>query len=95
MFDYKEFGSRLRNLRKSIGKTQQEIADGFCINRSTYAYYECGKTFPCPDLLIEICDYYEISIEWLLGRVKTLPNRLKIKNEISLENMSFLPNNRA
>ena len=36
----------LRNLRLKAGYTQQNIADALNINRSTYTYYETGKTTP-------------------------------------------------
>ncbi len=36
----------LRTLRLKAGYTQQNIADALNINRSTYTYYETGKTTP-------------------------------------------------
>ena len=36
----------LRRLRVTAGYTQQNIADILNINRSTYTYYETGKTMP-------------------------------------------------
>lgn len=36
----------LRRLRLNAGYTQQNLADALNINRSTYTYYETGKTTP-------------------------------------------------
>ncbi len=36
----------LRNVRIACGLSQREVADMLHINRSTYTYYETGKTSP-------------------------------------------------
>lgn len=58
---------RLRFLRKQKGLTQTEIAHELHIHRSTYAYYETGKTAPDYDTLLFLCDVFGVSIEYLLG----------------------------
>lgn len=42
----KEFGNHLRKLRKECGCSQQQMADLLNISRSTYTYYETGKSEP-------------------------------------------------
>ena len=42
-------GRRLRELRTHHGLTQREVPQQLGLERSTYAYYECGKSQP--DLL--------------------------------------------
>jgi Predicted transcriptional regulators len=37
---------RLKHFRTSSGLTQQQVADVLGLDRSTYAYYESGKTTP-------------------------------------------------
>ena len=36
----------LRNIRLACGLSQREVADALMVNRSTYSYYESGKTSP-------------------------------------------------
>ena len=36
----------LKKLRKNCGYTQKEVAKELGVDRSTYAYYETGKTTP-------------------------------------------------
>lgn len=42
----KELGQALRSLRKHCELTQKQVAEILHIDRSTYAYYECGTTEP-------------------------------------------------
>ena len=39
-------GKRLKMFREASGLTQQQVADVLNLDRSTYAYYETGKTSP-------------------------------------------------
>jgi transcriptional regulator with XRE-family HTH domain len=61
-------GVRLKYLRKSDNKTQQDIADILGITRPAYTAYEQGKRNPDYEILEKIADYYNVSIDYLLGR---------------------------
>lgn len=50
----------LRKLRENNGCTQQQIADALGVNRSTYAYYESGKTTPDIDTIIKLAKIFNI-----------------------------------
>ncbi len=58
----------LKELRKSKGMTQKEVAHDLNITDRTYGHYETGKREPSIDMLIEIAKYYNISIDYLVGR---------------------------
>lgn len=60
--------NRLKMLRKSRMLTQQELADALNISRAAYAYYETGANGPKLYLLLRLADFYEVSIDYLLGR---------------------------
>ena len=47
-------GNRLRTLRRCNGMTQREVAARLHLDRSSYAYYEIGKTEPDLHTLSEI-----------------------------------------
>lgn len=53
--------------RKSAGLSQKQVADAIGINRSTYAYYEVGKTSPKLPTLTKIATIYNISVDQLLN----------------------------
>ena len=56
--------------RHECGLTQQQVADRLKIERSTYTYYETGKTKPDINTLIKIAKVYNISYTQLLQGVE-------------------------
>ena len=64
-----DFGlpAMLTRLRENAGMTQEEASKLFHVNRSTYAYYETGKSHPKYPLLCRIANAYEVSVDYLLG----------------------------
>lgn len=60
----------LKELRQKENKTQKEIAEDLNITQRTYSNYETGKREPSIDMLINIADYYNTSIDILVGRYK-------------------------
>jgi transcriptional regulator with XRE-family HTH domain len=59
---------RIRNLREDSDLTQQQMADILFINRRTYSSYESGIRGIPIDILCKIADYYNTSIDYLVGR---------------------------
>lgn len=57
---------RLKKLRENCGYTQQQIAEALSIDRSTYAYYEIGKTTPDINTIIKLAKIFHISYNELL-----------------------------
>lgn len=56
-----QMAKTLRKLRLKAGYTQQNIADALNINRSTYTYYETGKTTPDLHTLSMLAKMYGVS----------------------------------
>ncbi len=69
----------LRVLRKRFKLTQQEVADILGIDRSTYTFYEAGKSSPTKENIIKICDIFNVTVGYLLGVEKNCPE-LKVAN---------------
>ena len=65
------FAKRLKNLRISKGVTQEEISLVVGVPCHTISAYECGDKFPDYKTLLKIVDYFDTSLDYLLGRVKT------------------------
>lgn len=61
------FEDRLRALRIAKNMTQSSIADALGIDRSRYVKWECGKARPSYESIIQICDYFKISADYILG----------------------------
>ena len=56
---------RLKELRKTLGLTQQEFADKIGIQRGTYAKYEIGRNEPIDAVIRLICTTFNVNEEWL------------------------------
>ncbi len=58
--------NNLKKKRKQLGLTQQLMSDLINLERSTYAYYETGKTSPSIETAARICALFDCKIEDLL-----------------------------
>ena len=62
------FAKRLKELRKEKKLTQVQMAAVLEISGRNYQNYELSKYEPNIDGLIEIADYFGVSLDYLLGR---------------------------
>ena len=62
------FRDMLRLLRRISGWSQQEVAERLHVDRSTYAYYEIGRSRPEYETLVNIANLYCVSVDFLLGK---------------------------
>lgn len=70
------FSERLRKLRKEKGVTQEELAKIIKVERSSIGKYEGkGGVIPSDDVKQRIADYFDVSIDYLLGRSDIRNNR--------------------
>ena len=58
---------RIRDLREDSDKTQKEIADILGTSQTMYARYERGANELPLRHLIELCQYYQVSADYILG----------------------------
>lgn len=61
-------GENLKSLRIKKELTQQQLADLLKINRVTYTQYELDKREPDNTTLIALADFFNVTIDYLLGR---------------------------
>lgn len=59
---------RIRELRKKRGLSQDRLANEMSINIKTLRRYEVGEHNPRVAILIELADYFDVSIDYLVGR---------------------------
>lgn len=64
-----QLGELLKRYRTNCMLTQQQVADALNINRTTYTYYETGKTEPSIDTLHKLVQMFNITYEDLLPSV--------------------------
>lgn len=59
---------RLKELRLASSASQADIARILNISRVAYSFYENGKRQPNLESLSILADYYEVSVDYLMGR---------------------------
>lgn len=62
---------KLRELRQEFGITQSKLADKLNLSRSTIAMYETGASEPDFQTTEKIAEFFNVSIDYLLGRNST------------------------
>ncbi|EGO62261.1 helix-turn-helix domain-containing protein [Acetonema longum] len=62
------FAVRLKTLRQRKNLTQKQMAQLFKLTERGYQNYEIGKSTPNVSLLTALADYFDVSIDYLLGR---------------------------
>ena len=60
----------IRNLREDNDRLQVQLAEYLNVKQTTYSKYELGKINVPVDVLIKLADYYDVSIDYLVGRTK-------------------------
>ena len=60
----------IRNLREDKDLTQEELAEVLNVKQTTYSKYELGKINIPIEVFIRLADFYEVSVDYLLGRTK-------------------------
>lgn len=63
-----ELGKRIANLRKDKDLSQAQLAKFMNIGTSTLGMYETGKREPNTEILSKIADFFDVSVDYLLGR---------------------------
>ena len=61
------FGLRLKTLRLQKDLTQNQLAKKLELTRSSISYYEKNAVYPSIEILIKICQYFDVSADFLLG----------------------------
>lgn len=67
MLDKKMFGERLFALREQKGLSQQAVADLLKVTRTQISDIENGKSGTNLDRFYQLCKFYQVSADYLLG----------------------------
>jgi len=55
-------------LKKENGLLQKEIATSIGVSLRSYQRYESGERKPDSDILEKLADYFDVSLDYLVGR---------------------------
>lgn len=62
--------NRIRDLREDMDLRQSDLAKRTGIDQRTISNYETGKTAPDAYALIRLADFFDVSVDYLLGRTR-------------------------
>lgn len=62
-------GKRIRELRRACNLSQDELASEFFISRPCLGNYEAGKRTPDVKFLQKLCEKFNVSMNYILGKV--------------------------
>lgn len=67
-FFIQNFPERIKGLRISKGLTMEQLGKEIKSTRGTIGNFENGNKKPSLDMLIKLADYFNVSIDYLVGR---------------------------
>lgn len=62
------FSLRLKELRKTNNLTLEQLGKNIGSTKATMSNYETGQKKPSLDMVIKLADYFQVSIDYLVGR---------------------------
>lgn len=63
-----KLSERLKELRVAKGVSQQTVSEYLGITQRAYSHYEIGDREPSISTLIKLCDLFDVSADYLIGR---------------------------
>ena len=77
-----EFGSQIRNKRQELGLSQGQVANHLYVSRKSVSHWETGNSFPDIATLINLSNYFQISLDPLIKEDTNMEENLK-KREVN------------
>ena len=65
-----QFAMKFLALRKEKGQTQEEVAAALGVTPQSVSKWETGQSYPDIALLPEIATYFDVTIDYLLGKAE-------------------------
>ncbi len=62
------FKERLKELRSERGVSQQELGKLLNMSKMAISHWENGHNEPCIAQLILLAEYFEVSVDYLIGK---------------------------
>lgn len=82
-----DFSSRLSSLRKEKKLLQADVANKIGVARATYGAYEQGNRQPDFETLVIIADFFDVTLDYLLGRSNILKPTTQNKNQTEFQTL--------
>jgi len=70
---------RIRDMREDRDLLQKDLAKYLQCTQVSYSYYEIGKRDIPTDILIKLAEFYDTSVDYLLGLTNVLKPYPRVK----------------
>jgi len=67
---------KIKKLRAENNYTQEQLAEKLKVSRSTISSWETGRSYPDLEMVIEICDCFNVSLDFLLREDENMVRKL-------------------
>ncbi|MDY2900592.1 MAG: helix-turn-helix transcriptional regulator [Candidatus Borkfalkiaceae bacterium] len=64
---HNKLGKRLKELRVEKNLSQKALAEIIETNNSSVCDWECERTEPSLDTVIKLCEFFDVTADYLLG----------------------------
>lgn len=64
---------KIRELRRKTGLSQEELAERLDVSRQAVSKWELGSAVPTADKLVDIADFFGVSLDFLMRESTELP----------------------
>ena len=90
MYDLENVGERIKALRLQKNEKQEDVSNALGIKLDTYQAIERGKRVGRVDTLCILAEYYDTTVEYLLGNDRGLDHIIEINYEKLSDSMKVL-----
>lgn len=90
MTEYINIGQRLRAARKAQNLTQEQIAEKLFLSRQTISNWENNKSYPDILSLIQLSDFYKISLDSLVKGDQAMIQHLAKSTDVVASNHKLI-----
>lgn len=86
-----ELSEKLKQLRADKKITQEKLAEILHVSRTTISSWETGRSYPDLQMIVEISDYFKVSLDFLLREDKKMITKLTFdtKNKRRFKTLIF------
>ncbi|MFZ0446508.1 MAG: helix-turn-helix transcriptional regulator [Bacillus sp. (in: firmicutes)] len=67
---------KMKRLRAENNLTQEQLAEKLQVSRSTISSWETGRSYPDLEMVIELCDCFNVSLDFLLREDEKMVRKL-------------------
>lgn len=82
-------GQRIKSLRLENDITQYELGKELSVSKTTISHYENDTRMPPLETLIQIADYFQVDLDYILG-IESTGYSLKRSVKMSDEEIEFI-----